>query len=705
MVKNALYNKFTSKALLAFARNEPALPIIGLISLIGHPVFYFIWSFILPQPYENLIYRLINALISLPCLFYKHFSGTVKKYFPIYFFIGITFILPFFFSFMLYKNAWNITWFISTLTALVLLILLIDDWSLILLFSIIGYVFSFLTVWLLDGHIEFTYFQWMYVPTFLFLLIGGVIVSHRKHIANQSKISLLHSLSASIAHEMRNPLNSIINAMGSVQSILPDKPDRDDASSAYTLSKSRLINLHGVVEESTATVLRANKIIDSILTDMQGKPLDPKIFRRIPAKNSIQSAVSNFSYDTPEDRKFVKTFAATDFDFLGDEDLFTYVLFNLIKNSLYYKDKPGFTLEISTETAPDGNSIKIRDTGPGIPASKRERIFDSFYTSGKEDGVGLGLSFCKHVVTSFGGDITCRSKEHEWTEFTIRLPFYNSKAVEKLKKEILHTKNILVVDDSHVNWLVAKKYFSEWTCNVERAENETRALFLISRKKFDLILMDLDMPVTKGNEIIRCTYIREYIGKGRVADVPIIGASTLPEPDLKQKALNAGTSGYVAKPLTREHVLSLLEDYFFSENKPAVNSNGIILENRNVLIVDDDFTNRKFMSIILERMGANVDRAENGAVAIKCLEEKKYDIVFMDMEMPVLNGVETTKRIREGICFTRFKHYRDIPIIALTGNTDDENIALAKQSGMNDHMGKPVGKEDLAKVLSIWLHK
>ena len=703
MPKNALNNKFISKALSAFDRNESALPIIGLISLTGYPTFYFIWSFILPQPYENLTYRLVNAFIALPCLFYKHLSGTLKKYFPIYFFIGITFILPFFFSFMLYKNAWNITWFISNLTALVLLILLIDDWSLIFLFSITGYILSFLTVWLFDGHVEFTYFQWMYVPTFLFLLIGGVIVSHRKHIANQSKISLLHSLSASIAHEMRNPLNSIINAMGSVQSMLPDKPDRDDASSDYTLSRSRLINLHGIVEESTATVLRANKIIDSILTDMQGKSLDSKIFKRITAKNSIKSAVSNFSYSTPEDRKLVKILASTDFDFLGDEDLFTHVLFNLIKNSLYYKEKPGFTLEISTETAPDGNSIKVRDTGPGVPASKRERIFDSFYTSGKEDGVGLGLSFCKHVITSFGGDITCRSKENEWTEFIIHLPFYNSKAVKQLKKEILHTKNILVIDGSPVNWLVDKKCFSEWTCNVERAENETQALSMLSRKKFDLILMEMEMPVMAGDEVSRRIRTGEFAGSGtagKYKNVPIIGIAKHYGLDQKQKAVSAGMNGYIAKPLTREHVLSLFENHFFSEEKPGTEVPVNLPENKRALIVDDNTTSRKFMSIILEHMGMTVNEAENGKEAIKFLEKEKVDIVFMDMEMPVLNGIETTKRIREGSCFKTFSNYKSIPIIALTGNTDPGNIALTKQSGMNDHLGKPVDKKDLIRILS-----
>ena len=706
MPKNVFYKKLTSKILVAFERAEPSIPIIGLFSVIGFPLFYFIWSYLLPQPYENLSYRLINAFISVPFLFYRHFPKKFKKYFSVYFFIGLLLLLPFFFSFMLYKNAWHITWFISNLIALFLLIMLLDDGELIFLLIIAGYSLAFFTVWALDGKILFTYFQWMYIPTFLFLLLGGAIASHRKQLANQTKISLLHSLSASIAHEMRNPLNSIINAMGSVQSILPDKPDRDEADSNYTLSGSGLINLHNVVEESTTTVLRANKIIDSILADMQGKSLDLKTFKRVAAKESIQSAVSSFSYDAPEDRKLIKNLATTDFDFFGDKDLLIYILFNLIKNALYYKAKPGLTLEITTETGLTGNTIRVRDTGPGIPAPKRERIFDSFYTSGKESGVGLGLSFCKHVVTSFGGHITCDSKENEWTEFTIHLPFYNSKTVEQLKKEILHTKNILVVDGSPVNRLVDEKFLNEPTCNIEHAENGAQALSILSRKRFDLILMDIDTPVMKGDEAARHIRMGKHIGKKHAAgykNIPIIGISAFPEPELKQRVLDAGMNGYIAKPLTRKHLLSLFEDYFFSENKQVINVNDIILENRNVLIVDDNLTSRKFMSFILERMGAHVIQAENGKQAITCLEENDCDIVFMDMEMPVMNGVNATQMIREGKCFKRFTKHREIPIIALTGNTDAENIALSKQSGMNAHLGKPVSKDELVKILSIWL--
>lgn len=700
--------KVWQKAQSVLEHAEPNVPIMGLFGLVGFPLFYFVWDYVFPQQFESLLFRLLIAFLSIPWVFYHRLPSWFKSFFSLYLIISCWFMIPFFFCFMLLKNEWSMVWTMSTFAGLFLLILLINDWLLVTLLTISAYAFATLAVLLLDGTAGYGNFQLEYIPIILFGIVGSIIFSHKKNIAQKTKISLLHSLGGSVAHEMRNPLNTIINAMGSVQSILPEKPNQGTKASNYSLSRSGLISLHNVVEESTDTVMRANKIIDSILTSMQGKSVDPTTFKRTSAINSVQSAINSFSYSTSDDRKIVTSLAKNDFDFFGDKDLMIYVLFNLIKNALYYKNKTGFKLEISTEEGETTNAIRVFDTGPGIPASKREKIFDSFYTAGKKGGVGLGLAFCKRVITAFGGAITCNSKENEWTEFVITLPLYNSKKSEQLKKEVLQTKSILVTDNDPVNRFHAERHFSEWSCRVEQAENGAQALSLIARKKFDLILMDMEMPIMNGAEVsrrIRFGEISGQTGRNKHKDVPIIGMTSDASSNLTQQALGAGMNRCISRPLTREHVRSFFEEYFFSEKKPAVYTTSIFLKNKNVLVVDDNLTSRKFMSIILERMGAHVGQAENGEDAIKCLDNKEYDIVFMDMEMPVLNGVETTKRIREGYSFKRFKRFKSIPIIALTGNTDSANVELTKQSGMNDHLGKPVSRDDLAKVLSTWLQK
>ena len=690
---------------------KPNITIIGLLCVAGFPLYYIVWKYIFPQPYETILLRLSISVLGMPWLLYNYLPTKAKKIFPYYFLVTSFIMMPFFFNYMMLKNEWSLVWAMSNMAGLFLLIILIYDWVLVTLMTLGGFLLAYLVVLFTDSGVQYTYFQIEYIPIFLFAIVGSIICNHKRQMASQTKISLLHSLSGSIAHEMRNPLNSIINAIGSLQSILPEKPgkpEKDQCDLHYELSRSGLISLHNVIEESSETVIRANKIIDSILADMQGKSLDLKIFKRVAAKESIQSAISSFSYDAPEDRKLIKNLAKTDFDFFGDKDLFIYILFNLIKNALSYKAKPGFVLEIVTETGPTGNTIRVRDTGPGIPASKRERIFDAFYTSGKKGGIGLGLSFCKRVMNSFGGSITCTSKKDEGAEFILHFPLYSSKVTENLKKEVLQTKNILIADDSQSNRLTVEKYLKEWYCTTEHAENGTQALSMLTRQSFDMILMDLEMPVMTGDEAAKRIRLEKHDNpslSARYKEVPIIGISSLSESAAKSRVLSSGMNDFISKPLKKENILALFEKYFFSETQLVIYSTELTLDNNDVLVVDDNLTSRRFMSFILERMGAHVAQAENGEQAIQCMEKNDYDIVFMDMEMPVLNGVNATQMIRKGKCFKRFTKYREIPIIALTGNTDAENIALTKQSGMNDHLGKPVSKEDLAKVLSIWLYK
>ncbi len=700
--------KLWTNALYILEHAEPNIPIMGLFGLVGFPLFHFVWEYVFPQDFESLTFRLLIALLSVPWVFYHSIPRRLRSLFPIYLIVSIWIMIPIFFCFMLLKNEWSMVWAMSTFAGLFLLILLINNWLLVTTLTVSGYLVASYAVFLVDGRIGFAHFHPEYIPVLLFGIVGSIIFSHKKHLANLTKFSLLHSLSGSIAHEMRNPLNAIINAMGSLQSMLPSKPGTKEQDPRYTLSRSGLISLHNVVEESTETVLRANKIIDSILAGMLGKSVDPKTFKRTSAKNSIHHAISSYSYASPEDRQLVTIAAKKDFDFFGDNDLFIYVLFNLIKNALYYKDKPGFSIEISTDRTEDYNIVRVRDTGPGIPAGKLERIFDSFYTSGKEGGVGLGLAFCKRVINSFGGEITCRSREHEWTEFILSLPLYDSRESEQLKQEVLQEKNILVVDDSQANRFIAAKFLADRNCQVTQAENGVQALSILSRKTFDLILMDIEMPLMKGDEAARRIREGKLTGKTPVSTVdcrgvPIVGVSALSGGELRERTIGAGMDGFIPKPVTKESIESVLEKYFFSEREPVDYSDNFVPEGVKILVVDDNLTSRKYMSAILERMGADVSQAENGEDAIQCIEQTDYDIVFLDMEMPVLNGVDTARKIREGSCFSRFRKFREIPIVALTGNTDAKDIALTRRSGMNAHLGKPVSREELVKTLSFWL--
>ncbi len=685
---------------------EPNLSLIGLFGILGYPVYYLIWTYLYPQPYENLGFRIFCAFLSIPWLVYRELPKRLKELFPIYFFLSLFIVMPYFFSFMMLKNEWSLVWAMSFMAGTFLLTLVIFDWVIICIMTGAGFMAAYATIFFLDGGVSFAYFVPEYIPIFLFSISGGIIANHKRQLAHQSRISLMRSLSGSIAHEMRNPLSSITNAMSTVQAIIPGKPGSSEEKGKFDLSYSGLINIHEVIDESLSTIKRGNKIIDSLLATLQDGIMDINNFKKLSAKKSIQTAISTYGYSDINDRKLVIENSTETFDFLGDKDLFIYVLFNLIKNALHYKDKPDFRIEITTKRDSPNNYIKVRDNGPGIPPGKRDIIFDRFYTHGKSGGNGLGLSFCRRVIESFGGSIICNSEEGHWTEFVISLPAYASKPARDLKKEILKQKKILIVDDQISNRLLLAKYASEWDCPSDLAENGTQALEMLSKTRYDLIFMDFEMPALDGDHTVarlRSSLNIEPSLAPHYMQVPVIGITALPPGEALPRATRCGMNEVIAKPIKKQDINRLFERHFFSETSSISVDQDTILKGCRILLVDDNATSRKFMSMVMQHYGCRTDQAENGQIALKYLEKQDYDIILMDMEMPVMNGIETAVAIRKGDCFRRFRNFRTIPIIALTGNTDKESIEQVKKAGMNQLLGKPVFRDELVSTISMWI--
>ena len=703
-----MMQRHNQKVLDIVEQAEPNLWVIGLFATVGYPLFYIVWKEILPQPYENLVLRLIEAFISLPWLFYPFLQRKLKDLFPNYFILSVPLLLPFFFNFMMLKNEWSTTWVMSSMGGLLMLILLINDWVLICLITAIGSGMAYGAVLFMDGHISFTYFQWEYIPTYMFAFVGGIIVSQRKQNAHLTKISVLKSLSGSIAHEMRNPLNAITNAIASVHAKLPEKPESvtEIGTDGYTISHSGLISIHQVIDESSNTLNRANKIIDSILTSMQGGEVATKGFIRMKAAEAINTAINIFPYSDAGEKKFINIKNIQNFEFLGDRDLFYYVVFNLLKNALYYKNKKGFEIEITIDSTPAANTIFVRDTGPGIPKNQHERIFENLYTANKKEGNGLGLSFCRRVIDSFGGRIVCDSKENEWTEFSITLPKYDSKKVQEIKTRILREKRILITDDQINNRLIISKYISDMNCRYDLAENGQQALALMSENRYDLILMDFEMTFLNGDDLVRFIRSSQNMNPSlslHYLQTPIVGITALPEPEAGVRGRTCGMNEVLAKPIRRTDIKKIIERYFFSEFSFIKNEQHEIINNKRILLVDDNETSRQFMSMLLKHYGCYVEQAENGRKALDALENEDFDLVLMDMEMPVMDGIAATKAIRSGEYFTRFSSFNTIPIIGLTGNTDEKSSRNMREAGMNYHLGKPVFKDELISAISVMM--
>lgn len=215
---------------------------------------------------------------------------------------------------------------------------------------------------------------------------------------NHDKLEQVKSLAGSIAHETRNPLAGI--------------------KGCCELMKTNLQELIDYVDLIHSSSIQGLAMIDMILANIRDGEIDKSNFTNLSISDVVKKALKQFSYKNQEEKGLININLNEDFIFRGDENMMIFVIFNLLKNALHYKVK----IEIRTEIKSDGNYLYFKDYGPGIEKDKLKLIFESFFTSGKKDGTGLGLPFCKRIMTAFDGHIICRSETEKGTEFEMKFP-------------------------------------------------------------------------------------------------------------------------------------------------------------------------------------------------------------------------------------------------------------------------------------------
>lgn len=220
---------------------------------------------------------------------------------------------------------------------------------------------------------------------------------------NVDQIKNLKSLAGSIAHETRNPLSSIQSCYEAVKDSIKQAKDSLDQAEDFL----------GLISVSAN---RGLSIIDIILTNINEGEIKKDNFVKTSMSDTVEHAFFEYAFESEEQKELVNLNLKDDFEFFGDETLMIFVLFNLLKNSLYYKAK----IDIWLKSDDDFNYLYFKDDGVGIAADKLEHIFDDFFTSDKKGGTGLGLPFCKRVMQAFNGDIACKSVEGEGVEFCLK---------------------------------------------------------------------------------------------------------------------------------------------------------------------------------------------------------------------------------------------------------------------------------------------
>jgi CheY-like chemotaxis protein len=302
-------------------------------------------------------------------------------------------------------------------------------------------------------------------------------------------------------------------------------------------------------------VRRGLQSISLTLQYLKQAPADSSSLQLLSAQECVHKAVNEFAYESPEQRASVHVQAHADFTFRGDETTVVLILFNLLKNALYYLPlAPQATITLRVEAGAT-NRIVVHDTGPGIAPALRGRLFEEFQTAGKAEGTGLGLAFCRRAMRSFGGDIECESEAGRFTTFTLTFPHANQAAASSAtsppptRDRALSGRRVLVVDDSALNRAFARARLIGLGAHVTEATHADEALRMVREgAPADAILMDMNMPGMSGIDATRALRALH----GPAARIPVMILTADPTPSARQKALAAGADAFLVKPLESE---------------------------------------------------------------------------------------------------------------------------------------------------------
>ena len=412
-------------------------------------------------------------------------------------------------------------------------------------------------------------------------------------------------------------------------------------------------------------------------------------------------------------KKLSLDYKELDTDVLTDEKWLSFIIEQLLSNAIKYTPDGGRIIfeitELDSEPGYAEYQFTISDNGMGMSQEFISTIFSPFTraensVTNKVQGTGLGMTISRNIVNLMNGNIKVESTLHKGTKITVTI-YLELQEKEKEQDRNLMNLPVLVVDDdkicceSTVATLKEIGITGEWVLSGREAVERCHARHELKNDYFAVIL-DWKMPDMDGIETAR--QIRKRIGK----EITIIVLTSYEFSEIEEEAKAAGVDAFIAKPLFRSRLTAALRQFTSGrKEKTARNYLDELSEadytGKRILLVEDNELNREIAVEILQMTGAEVETAENGKIAVEKVEASPkglYDLIFMDIQMPVMNGYEATAAIR-----SLPGKQGKLPIVAMTANAFAEDVQLAKNTGMNGHIAKPLDMNKLSDVLKKWL--
>ncbi|MCW8966288.1 MAG: HAMP domain-containing histidine kinase [Candidatus Pacearchaeota archaeon] len=409
--------------------SKPNLPAIALIAIFGFPLYYIVWQYLYPQPYENLWLRLVGAVLFIPLLFHDRWPLQLKKYLSTYWSFTIIYACPFFFTYMLLKNDASMVWGMSMMACIALMIVVIYDWLANTLAFVIGALLAY-GVFMF----EYNFSQptppdlFPQIPVYLFLLIAGTVFNYKRNLIAREKQAAMVAIGGNIAHELRTPIAGIRAFHSSINAVLPKLMADHQRAQEQGVVESFNPVFYGKLTQTLETIdtMTSNSliIIDMLLHNSSSGDIKPDDFSIYNMADCIQIALDQYPDKTPDEIKIVSWDSSCNFDFYGSDVLMLHVLLNLLRNAIYHiRQAQKGAIRIYASVSEQGHHLHFRDTGPGIDPKVLPHVFKRFYSSMQTGrGSGIGLAFCKKVMESFGGTISVDSIQNQYTEFVLFFP-------------------------------------------------------------------------------------------------------------------------------------------------------------------------------------------------------------------------------------------------------------------------------------------
>jgi two-component system, CAI-1 autoinducer sensor kinase/phosphatase CqsS len=434
--------RLTGKALLAWLRHlvrylrtsyveyhalaAYKLPAVGLIAFFSHPIYFFVWRYIFPQPYESLPLRLAGAALCLPVALRRYWPRRAMSYYLAYCYWALLLAGPAFFTLMLLMNGVDSVWLMS-MTAMILFTFLLCDVANGVLVSLLAQLIGLIAYWLLSGTVDVPTDYLLVLPVYGFILCAVIFLTHSERAIAGEKLMAARALAGAIAHEMRTPLLGIrLDASKSgerLQQLSAVNQWAREHGCDDAVSDREMAALSGALDRITKHAAAANLVIDMLLTNLKDETYSQERMKHHAIRSAIDEAVGRFQ-NRPGERELITVRVTDNFTYQGVEVLMVHVIVNLIRNGLRAIAAAGHgQVFIEARTTADGHLLAISDTGRGIEPAMLPYIFVPFVTAhASTDGAGIGLSFCRRVVEGFDGSISCSSEPGKGAAFEIRLP-------------------------------------------------------------------------------------------------------------------------------------------------------------------------------------------------------------------------------------------------------------------------------------------